>query len=90
MNLDDTLTELERFRDALQAFVDVVRTGSGRRDDIEQRLDGLFDDAFGREFTRRQQELDEPVRRFAEHGAETYLAFLDEKIHLLREYLAHA
>lgn len=87
MSLDHTLTELQSFRHSLSEFVDVLRACRTEQDAAEDRLRATWDDTFQRDFSKRYQELDGPVKRFTERDAERFLGFLDDKIHRMREYL---
>lgn len=89
MTLDATLDRLIAFRDAVDGFVDLLRTMADDEAEAEQALAGLWDDTFRDEFVAKYGELAAPVATFT-GGAEGLLEFLDDKITLIRGYLSGA
>lgn len=87
MSLDALALELERFQQALDDFVEVLKTTEQGRLDVLDRAAGLWDDAFRREFEQRHEEFAGPVARFTETDAERYQAFIEQKLHQVRRYL---
>lgn len=87
MSLDALADQLRAFEHALGDFVDLLRTVRAEQDAAEQRVQGLWDDAFRVEFERVHRELAGPVERFTDVDAERYLEFLARKRHHVEEYL---
>jgi hypothetical protein len=89
MSLDDTLVALQRLERSLAAFDDALRASTRELSAIEDRMDGVWDDAFRREFQRRTSEVKDPVDRYINRDGERYLAFLRSRVDRLRRYLGH-
>lgn len=87
MSIDALAEELERFSRALDEFVDVLKTSAQHRAEVEDRAQGLWDDAFRREFQRRHGEYAGPVAAFTGSGAARYQAFIEQKLRQVRRYL---
>ncbi len=88
--LDDTLSALVGFRRALGDFDERLRTGVKDLALLEERLNGLWDDDFRREFEKRRAADGAKVAKYLNRDGEHYLRFLDGRIRHLRRFLGHA
>lgn len=87
MSLDALAEELGRFIAALDAFTEVLRSTESERSAAEERLTGLWEDTFRREFEAAHERYAGPVARFTGHDAAMYRQFLALKRHQVEAYL---
>ena len=87
--MDDTYRELRRFARALEDFTDALRTSDERLAELEDKLRGVWDDSFQREFSAQYDEVAAPIRKFLITDAVRYSSFLPRKTAAVKAYLDH-
>lgn len=87
MSMDDTYNELRRFAKELEEFNETLNDSVKALTDAHDQLDGLWQDAFRREYDQRWDSFSKEMDRYQSSVSNQYEEFLKDKIQQLKAYL---
>lgn len=87
MSLDDTFDRMRIFAATLERFDEALRGSLLALTQRHEAAEGLWQDAFAREYAAAWAPLDDGLRRWCRHDGPNYRAFMADKLRALAQYL---
>ncbi|MBI1396982.1 MAG: hypothetical protein GC151_13475 [Betaproteobacteria bacterium] len=87
MSLDETFDQMRTFAAALERFDEALRASHRQLAERHAAVEGLWQDAFAREYAAAWEPLARDLERWVQHDGTEYRDFVTTRLRALAQYL---